>query len=162
MLLLVFWVRERIEQLDLRKVKKLIELAEESDLAEIEVSGADESVRIVRNRTTAEPQLALAQPTTVRDEMNQGKETSALDLRSKSQLDSINSPMAGTFYAAPSPDEAFFVEIGHEVVQGEVVCIIESMKMMHEIKSPRSGKIARVCVDNGEPVGTADPLFEIR
>ena len=148
--------------MDLRKVKKLIELAEESDLAEIEVSGADESVRIVRNRTTAEPQLALAQPTTVRNDMNQGKETPALDLRSKSQLDSINSPMAGTFYAAPSPDEAPFVEIGQEVVQGEVVCIIESMKMMHEIKSPRSGKIVRVCVNNGEPVGTADPLFEIR
>ena len=148
--------------MDLRKVKKLIELAEESDLAEIEVSGADESVRIVRNRTTAEPQLTLAQPTTVRDDMNQGKETSALDLRSKSQLDSINSPMAGTFYAAPSPDEAPFVEIGQEVVQGEVVCIIESMKMMHEIKSPRSGEIMRLCVNDGEPVGTADPLFEIR
>ena len=148
--------------MDLRKVKKLIELAEESDLAEIEVSGADESVRIVRNRTTAEPQLALAQPTAVRDDMNQGKETPALDLRSKSQLDSINSPMAGTFYAAPSPDEAPFVEIGQEVVQGEVVCIIESMKMMHEIKSPRSGEIMRLCVNNGEPVGTADPLFEIR
>ena len=148
--------------MDLRKVKKLIELAEESDLAEIEVSGADESVRIVRNRTTAEPQLALAQPTTVRDDMNQGKQTPALDLRSKSQLDSINSPMAGTFYAAPSPDEAPFVEIGQEVVQGEVVCIIESMKMMHEIKSPRSGEIMRLCVNDGEPVGTADPLFEIR
>ena len=148
--------------MDLRKVKKLIELAEESDLAEIEVSGADESVRIVRNRTTAEPQLALAQPTTVRDDMNQGKETPALDLRSKSQLDSINSPMAGTFYAAPSPEESPFVEIGQEVVQGEVVCIIESMKMMHEIKSPRSGEIMRFCVNNGEPVGTADPLFEIR
>ena len=148
--------------MDLRKVKKLIELAEESDLAEIEVSGADESVRIVRNRTAAEPQLALAQPTSVRDDMNQGKETPALDLRSKSQLDSINSPMAGTFYAAPSPDEAPFVEIGQEVVQGEVVCIIESMKMMHEIKSPRSGEIMRLCVNDGEPVGTADPLFEIR
>ena len=148
--------------MDLRKVKKLIELAEESDLAEIEVSGADESVRIVRNRTTAEPQQALARSTTVRDDMNQGKETPALDLRSKSQLDSINSPMAGTFYAAPSPDEAPFVEIGQEVVQGEVVCIIESMKMMHEIKSPRSGEIMRLCVNNGEPVGTADPLFEIR
>tara|TARA_A100000164_G_C21897939_1_gene768937 strand:+ start:792 stop:1238 length:447 start_codon:yes stop_codon:yes gene_type:complete len=148
--------------MDLRKVKKLIELAEESDLAEIEVSGADESVRIVRNRTTGEPQLALARSTTVRDDMNQGKETPALDLRSKSQLDSINSPMAGTFYAAPSPDEAPFVEIGQEVVQGEVVCIIESMKMMHEIKSPRSGEIMRLCVNDGEPVGTADPLFEIR
>ena len=148
--------------MDLRKVKKLIELAEESDLAEIEVSGADESVRIVRSRTTAEPQLALAQPTTLRNDMNQGKETPALDLRSKSQLDSINSPMAGTFYAAPSPDEAPFVEIGQEVVQGEVVCIIESMKMMHEIKSPRSGEIMRLCVNDGEPVGTADPLFEIR
>ena len=148
--------------MDLRKVKKLIELAEESDLAEIEVSGADESVRIVRNRTTAEPQQALARSTTVRDDMNQGKETPALDLRSKSQLDSINSPMAGTFYAAPSPDEAPFVEIGQEVVQGEVVCIIESMKMMHEIKSPRSGEIMRLCVNDGEPVGTADPLFEIR
>ena len=148
--------------MDLRKVKKLIELAEESDLAEIEVSGADESVRIVRNRTTGEPQLALARSTTVRDDMNQGKETPALDLRSKSQLDSINSPMAGTFYAAPSPDEAPFVEIGQKVVQGEVVCIIESMKMMHEIKSPRSGEIMRLCVNDGEPVGTADPLFEIR
>ena len=145
--------------MDLRKVKKLIELAEESDLAEIEVSGSDESVRIVRNRTRVELQPDLMQSISAKEGVNQ---TPALDLRSKSQLDSVNSPMAGTFYAAPSPDEAPFVEIGQEVVQGDVVCIIESMKMMHEIKSPRSGKIVRVCVNNGEPVGTADPLFEIR
>ena len=145
--------------MDLRKVKKLIELAEESDLAEIEVSGADESVRIVRNRTRVESQSDLMQSTPAKEDVNQAP---ALDLRSKSQLDSINSPMAGTFYAAPGPEEAPFVEIGQEVVQGDVVCIIESMKMMHEIKSPRSGEIVRVCVNNGEPVGTADPLFEIR
>ena len=144
--------------MDLRKVKKLIELAEESDLAEIEVSGADESVRIVRNRTRVESQSDLMQSTPAKEDVNQAP---ALDLRSKSQLDSINSPMAGTFYAAPGPEEAPFVEIGQEVVQGDVVCIIESMKMMHEIKSPRSGEIVRVCVNNGEPVGTADPLFEI-
>ena len=148
--------------MDLRKVKKLIELAEESDLAEIEVSGSDESVRIVRNRTRVESQSDLMQSTPAKEDVNQAPQAPALDLRSKSQLDSINSPMAGTFYAAPGPEEAPFVEIGQEVVQGDVVCIIESMKMMHEIKSPRSGEIVRVCVNNGEPVGTADPLFEIR
>ncbi len=148
--------------MDLRKVKKLIELAEESDLAEIEVSGSDESVRIVRNRTRVESQSDLMQLTPAKEDVNQAPQAPALDLRSKSQSDSINSPMAGTFYAAPGPEEAPFVEIGQEVAQGDVVCIIESMKMMHEIKSPRSGKIVRVCVDNGEPVGTADPLFEIR
>ena len=148
--------------MDLRKVKKLIELAEESDLAEIEVSGADESVRIVRNRTRVESPSDLMQSTPAKEDVNQAPQAPALDLRSKSQLDSINSPMAGTFYAAPSPEESPFVEIGQEVVQGEVVCIIESMKMMHEIKSPRSGEIMRLCVNNGEPVGTADPLFEIR
>ena len=148
--------------MDLRKVKKLIELAEESDLAEIEVSGADESVRIVRNRTRVESQSDLMQSTPAKEDVNQAPQAPALDLRSKSQLDSINSPMAGTFYAAHGPEEAPFVEIGQEVVQGDVVCIIESMKMMHEIKSPRSGEIVRVCVNNGEPVGTADPLFEIR
>ena len=148
--------------MDLRKVKKLIELAEESDLAEIEVSGSDESVRIVRNRTPFESRSDLMQSTPAKEDVNQAPQAPALDLRSKSQSDSINSPMAGTFYAAPGPEEAPFVEIGQEVVQGDVVCIIESMKMMHEIKSPRSGKIVRVCVNNGEPVGTADPLFEIR
>ena len=148
--------------MDLRKVKKLIELAEESDLAEIEVSGSDESVRIVRNRTRVELQPESMQSISAKEGVNQAPQAPALDLRSKSQLDSVNSPMAGTFYAAPSPEEAPFVEIGQEVVQGDVVCIIESMKMMHEIKSPRSGKIVRVCVTNGEPVGTADPLFEIR
>jgi len=102
------------------------------------------------------------QSTPAKKDVNQAPQAPALDLRSKSQLDSINSPMAGTFYAAPGPEEAPFVEIGQEVVQGDVVCIIESMKMMHEIKSPRSGEIVRVCVNNGEPVGTADPLFEIR
>ena len=149
--------------MDLRKVKKLIELAEESDLAEIEVSGSDESVRIVRNVARVELQPDLMQSTLAKEDVNQAPQAPALGLRSKSQLDSINSPMAGTFYAAPGPEEAPFVEIGQEeVAQGDVVCIIESMKMMHEIKSPRSGKIVRVCVNNGEPVGTADPLFEIR
>ena len=102
------------------------------------------------------------QSTLAKEDVNQAPQAPALDLRSKSRLDSINSPMAGTFYAAPGPEEAPFVEIGQEVVQGDVVCIIESMKMMHEIKSPRSGKIVRVCVNHGEPVGTAAPLFEIR
>ena len=144
--------------MDLRKVKKLIELAEESDLSELEVSGSDESVRIVRNRIQEEkpkPEAPLPAGTTV-------SASSSQEAGGTEATYTISSPMAGTFYRAPSPESDPFVTEGQVVVTGQVVCIIESMKMMHEIKALRGGKISRVCIENGNPVGTADPLFELR
>lgn len=144
--------------MDLRKVKKLIELAEESDLSELEVSGADESVRIVRNRIQDSRPLMegpLQLETTPSD-------FSSEKAKGGAGVFTISSPMAGTFYCAPSPESDPFVTEGQAVDAGQVVCIIESMKMMHEIKALKGGVITRVCVENGEPVGTADPLFELR
>ncbi len=144
--------------MDLRKVKKLIELAEESDLSELEVSGSDESVRIVRN------QVRVGQPMYESTTMAEPKviASSMVEVAGTQASFTIDAPMAGTFYRAPSPESNPFVSEGQVVVKGQVVCIIESMKMMHEIKAHKGGEISRVCVENGAPVGTADPLFELR
>jgi acetyl-CoA carboxylase biotin carboxyl carrier protein len=144
--------------MDLRKVKKLIELAEESDLSELEVSGSDESVRIVRNQIQERKSPGESPiPAGIVVSASPAQEVSASEATY-----TMSSPMAGTFYRAPSPESDPFVTEGQVVVTGQVVCIIESMKMMHEIKAIRGGEISRVCVENGDPVGTADPLFELR
>ena len=140
--------------MDLRKVKKLIELAEESDLAELEVSGSEESVRIVRNQMSKSIVPSEISSQAIGPALIQGD--------GEPSVHTISSPMAGTFYSAPSPGADPFLVVGQTVAAGEVVCIIESMKMMHEIKAISAGEVLRVCVRNGEAVGTADPLFELR
>lgn len=140
--------------MDLRKVKKLIELVEESEIEELEVANGEESVRIVMRRggapavvTTAPAVAAGAPAAPVPGPTAQGTVISA--------------PMAGTFYRAPHPEAPPFAEEGQAIEAGEVVCIIESMKMMHEIRAAESGTIATVCVENGTPIGTGDALFTL-
>ena len=140
--------------MDLRKVKKLIELVEESEIEELEVANGEESVRIVMRRggtpavVTTSPAVAAVAP-------------AAPDPGTSEQGTVISAPMAGTFYRAPHPEAPPFAEEGQVIEAGEVVCIIESMKMMHEIRAAESGTIARVCVENGTPIGTGDALFTL-
>ena len=148
--------------MDLRKIKKLIELVEESAIEELEVANGDESIRIVLPRgnqlaagaaavttsapiTTAAP-IAAAVPAAV----------PAADAGA-----SVQAPMAGTFYRSPHPEAPPFVEVGQQVSAGDVLCIIESMKMMHEIRAAQDGVVAQICVDNAQPIGTGDLLFKL-
>ena len=138
--------------MDLRKVKKLIELAEEAGLAELEVTSGDESVRIALARPMAGPSDVVADvpPRAV-----------ARAPASVAKATWVPAPMAGTFYQAPNPGAEPFVRVGDAVQTGEVLCIIESMKMMHEIKAPVDGLIVDILVADGEPISTSDRLFEL-
>ena len=140
--------------MDLRKVKKLIELAEEADLSELEVSGGDESVRIVRQKALADAPLF--------GESNADASGVVIsDATLRGSVFTIDSPMAGTFYRSSSPESSPFVLEGQKINTGDVVCIIESMKMMHEIKALQDGQVSKIFVDDGQAVGTGDPLIEL-
>lgn len=129
--------------MDIRKIKKLIEMLQESDLMEIEVKEGEESVRIARGgQMVAHSNQSL--PPAI--------ETNAPPLVPETLGASITSPIVGTFYRKPAPDKAAFIEVGDHVNVGDVVCIIEAMKMMNEIKSAFSGTVTAIKVDDGEPV----------
>ena len=129
--------------MDIRKIKKLIEMLQESDLMEIEVKEGEESVRIARGgQIVAHSNQSL--PPVI--------ETNAPPLVPETLGASITSPIVGTFYRKPAPDKAAFIEVGDHVNVGDVVCIIEAMKMMNEIKSAFSGTVTAINVDDGEPV----------
>jgi len=129
--------------MDIRKIKKLIEMLQESDLMEIEVKEGEESVRIARGGQ-------------ILGNLNQSSasivEANASPIVPEESGDSITSPIVGTFYRKPAPDKAAFVEVGDHVNVGDVVCIVEAMKMMNEIKSEFSGKVSAIKVNDGEPV----------
>lgn len=144
--------------MDIRKIKKLIEMLQESDLKEIEVSQGDESVRILRdrfvqtneNKIIQQPEVFSAEP-----EIQQKIETS------KAEGNVITSPIVGTFYRKPSPDKDPFIRVGDTVEKGDVLCIIEAMKMMNEIKSDFSGKIVSINLEDGEPVEFGQSIITI-
>ena len=144
--------------MDIRKIKKLIEMLQESDLKEIEVSQGDESVRILRdrfvqtneNKIIQQPEVFSAEP-----EIQQKIETS------KAEGNVITSPIVGTFYRKPSPDKDPFIRVGDTVEKGDVLCIIEVMKMMNEIKSDFSGKIVSINLEDGEPVEFGQSIITI-
>ena len=144
--------------MDIRKIKKLIEMLQESDLKEIEVSQGDESVRILRdrfvqtngNKIIQQPEVLSAEP-----EIQQKIETS------KTEGNVITSPIVGTFYRKPSPDKDPFIRVGDTVEKGDVLCIIEAMKMMNEIKSDFSGKIVSIDLEDGEPVEFGQSIITI-
>ena len=144
--------------MDIRKIKKLIEMLQESDLKEIEVSQGDESVRILRdrfvqtngNKIIQQPEVFSAEP-----EIQQKIETS------KAEGNVITSPIVGTFYRKPSPDKDPFIRVGDTVEKGDVLCIIEAMKMMNEIKSDFSGKVVSIDVEDGKPVEFGQSIITI-
>ena len=129
--------------MDIRKIKKLIEMLQESDLMEIEVKEGEESVRIARGGQMISHSSQLSPPII---------ETVASPIATETLGASITSPIVGTFYRKPAPDKPVFIEVGDHVNVGDVVCIIEAMKMMNEIKSEFSGTVTAIKVDDGEPV----------
>ena len=149
--------------MDLRKLKKLIDLVEESGIAEIEVTEGEEKVRITR-ATAAQPVFAapaaIAPVATAPVAAAPAPAVSAAPaVRELSNAQ--KSPMVGTFYRAPGPNAPAFVEIGQQVKAGDTLCIIEAMKLMNEIEAEKSGVIKEILVDNGTPVEYGEPLFII-
>jgi acetyl-CoA carboxylase biotin carboxyl carrier protein len=150
--------------MDIRKVKKLIELLEESGISELEISEGEESVRISRHPrgaihsgvpTGVSPGLAAAAPPQATPA------TAAGEHKPRHDEHTVTSPMVGTYYSAPSPGAKSFVEIGSEIKIGQILCIIEAMKMMNQIESDKAGRVTAILAKNGEPVEFGQPLFNI-
>jgi acetyl-CoA carboxylase biotin carboxyl carrier protein len=141
--------------MDIRKIKKLIELLRDTDVAEIEVSEGEESVRITRGSTNQivvqNPQVAAAGSIVASDSKAIQQEEKASET-SPPPGHQVKSPMVGTFYRSPSPDSPAFIEVGSNVKQGDPICIIEAMKMMNQIEADSSGQVIAILVDEGDPV----------
>jgi len=148
--------------LDLRKLKKLIELVEESGISELEITEGEEKVRINRGAKTNQPQINQF---TTHPEFLQPLPTSvespSTDNKTKLEGKIINSPMVGTFYTSSKPGAEPFVKVGSKVKTGDILCIIEAMKLLNEIQSDYDGEIVEVLVENAEPVEFGQPLFRI-
>jgi acetyl-CoA carboxylase biotin carboxyl carrier protein len=156
---------------DIRKIKKLIELLEESSLTEMEIVEGEESVRLSRGGSTnpgvahhfmpapfhaPAPPPAASAPAPAAAQEGVGAEPDIPD------GNVVRSPMVGTFFSAPSPDASPFVSMGKQVTEGETLCIIEAMKMFNQIEAEVSGTIVAILVENGQPVEFDQPLFVIR
>ncbi|MFO1504188.1 MAG: acetyl-CoA carboxylase biotin carboxyl carrier protein [Steroidobacteraceae bacterium] len=149
--------------MDIRKVKKLIELLEESGIAEIEIKEGEEAVRISRMPTGAAVPQYIAAPAVAPTPAAAAPAPAApaTHARRKDDENIVPAPMVGTYYAAASPTAKPFVAIGDEVKEGQVLCIIEAMKMMNQIESDRAGRVTAIMVKNGEAVEFGQPLFVI-
>ncbi len=151
--------------MDLRKIKKLIELVEESGIAELEVKSGEEAVRISMNPVAALPiahaPAAVASGSVARPSEAEAANDGSVGGQTASAGKPLVSPLSGTFYSAPSPDAAAFVSVGDPVSSGDVLCIVESMKMMNRIEADRAGVVTAVLATNGEPVESGQPLFLI-
>ena len=150
--------------MDIRKVKKLIELLEESGISELEISEGEESVRISRyQRGAMPPPVATAatvtQPAPI--PAPAAPATSAGEHKPRDDEHMVTSPMVGTYYSASTPGAKAFVEIGMEITVGQILCIIEAMKMMNQIESDKAGRVTAILAKNGEPVEFGQPLFII-
>jgi len=147
---------------DIRKIKKLIELIEESDIAEIEITEGEESVRINRYSSTPAP-VAVAAPIAAPLAITAPVEASAAAAAAPAEHSghAVKSPMVGTFYRSASPGSAAFVEIGQSVKEGDTLCIIEAMKILNQIEADKSGTIKQILIENAQPVEYDQPLFII-
>jgi len=160
--------------MDLRKIKKLVEILEASDLAEIEIEADDESIRLSRYPSSTGPAYAPPAPTqhyhvagggpapAAEGEADSARGEGGESADGTPEGHVVRSPMVGTFYAAPNPDSEPFVRVGQEVKAGDTVCIIEAMKMFNQIESDVNGKVVAVLVENTHPVEYDEPLFIIR
>jgi acetyl-CoA carboxylase biotin carboxyl carrier protein len=154
--------------MDIRKIKKLIELLEESGIAEIEIKEGEEAVRISRMPFGATGAHAAQSAHLAPAHLSPSAAATAAALpaqtpapKPKTNEHVITAPMVGTFYASPSPGAKPFVEIGDEIKAGQVLCIIEAMKMMNQIEADKSGRIASIMARNGDPVEFGQPLFVV-
>jgi len=151
--------------MDLRKIKKLIEMLQESDLNEIEVKEGEESVRINRKKESV---IHASTPISVGQNLNQSSaplsqiDSSEMENgQAAEDLNHITSPMVGTFYRKPAPDKEPFIEVGQTVKKGDTVCIIEAMKMMNQVKSEFDGKVIAINIEDGDPVEFGQELISI-
>ena len=147
--------------MDLRKLKKLIDLVQESGIAELEITEGEERVRINRGGFQPASHPAQAQPAAppAAPAPRPASAPAGADDRQEGHV--VKAPMVGTFYRTPSPDAKPFVEPGQSIKQGETICIIEAMKLMNEIESDATGVVKAILVENGQPVEYGQPLFII-
>lgn len=146
--------------MDIRKVKKLIELLEESNIDELEIKEGEECVRITRNSTpivAAAAQYSAPAPAPVAPATAPAPESEAPALEGHV----IKSPMVGTFYRCPSPGAPSFVEVGQQIKAGDVICIVEAMKMMNQIEADKAGTVGAILVEDGQPLEFDQPLITI-
>ena len=144
--------------MDLRKLKKLIELVEESGIAELEITEGEERVRISRGGVVAQAGAAPAQAVAV---PVAAAAAPAAESPAEPEGHVVKSPMVGTFYRSPSPGAKPFVDLGQAVAEGDTLCIVEAMKLLNEIESDKAGTIKAILVENGQPVEFGQPLFVI-
>ncbi|MDD9196646.1 acetyl-CoA carboxylase biotin carboxyl carrier protein [Aliivibrio sp. S3MY1] len=150
--------------MDIRKIKKLIELVEESGIAELEISEGEESVRISRAvapMAQLAPMQAVAAPAPVAAPIAAPIAAPVADAPAEVAGHKVCSPMVGTFYGASSPDAKPFVKVGQQVTAGDTLCIIEAMKMMNQIEADKSGVVTAILVEDGNPVEFDQPLVII-
>ena len=150
--------------MDIRKVKKLIELLEESGIAEIEIKEGEESVRISRHGPASAMPMQYAAapmpaPAPVAASTAPAESSSSEDSLPSGHV--VKSPMVGTYYASPSPEAPVFAKIGDVVSEGDTLCIVEAMKILNQIEADASGTIKAVLVENGQPIEFGQPLFVI-
>jgi len=145
---------------DLDQLRELIRLLDEANLTEIEVEQDDERIRVRREPALAASALAIEPPPAAASAAT-GSADSAASALDEDRHDYVTSPFVGTFYRAPSPDGDPFVDIGDSIVTGQVLCIVEAMKLMNEIESEATGTIVEILVENGKPVEYGDRLFRI-
>ncbi len=149
--------------MDIRKVKKLIELLEESNISEIEIQEGEESVRISRHPNGASWQPTMPQgyaaPAQPAPQAPAAPAPAEADAGPGYQGQAVTSPMVGTFYRSPAPGGKPFIEVGSSVKKGDTVCIVEAMKMMNQIEADRDGVVEAILVDDGEPVEFDQPLL---
>jgi acetyl-CoA carboxylase biotin carboxyl carrier protein len=143
---------------DLRKLKKLIDLVQESGIAELEITEGEEKVKIVKGGAVSmmpAPVAAMAAPAESRPALA----APPAEAEAGQEGHVVKAPMVGTFYRSPSPDAKVFVEVGQAVKEGDTICIIEAMKLMNEIEADASGSVKAILVENGQPVEYGQPLF---
>ncbi|NQD35475.1 acetyl-CoA carboxylase biotin carboxyl carrier protein [Permianibacter sp. IMCC34836] len=150
--------------MDIRKIKKLIELLEESGIAEIEIKEGEESVRISRHSSAPQPMhysVPMHAPAPMAAPAPAAAPVAAAAAPAAASGHTLKSPMVGTFYRSASPGSKAFAEVGQQVKVGDVLCIVEAMKMMNQIESDKAGTIKAILVENGQPVEFDQPLFVI-
>jgi acetyl-CoA carboxylase biotin carboxyl carrier protein len=147
--------------MDIRKVKKLIELLEESGISELEISEGEESVRISRHPRMAMQPPAMPMVQSAPQSVAATPATAAGEHKPRIDEHTVTSPMVGTYYSAASPGAKSFVDLGTEIKVGQILCIIEAMKMMNQIESDKAGRVTAILAKNGEPVEFGQPLFII-
>ena len=147
--------------MDLRKLKKLIDLVQESGIAELEITEGEEKVKIVKGGGVTVSQAPAAAPAPALAAPAAPASAGAPAPEPGQEGHVVKAPMVGTFYRSPSPDAKAFIEVGQSVKEGQTICIIEAMKLMNEIEADASGVVKAILIENGQPVEYGQPLFII-